>query len=73
MENNLSYTEAFEELQAIVLEIETGHIAVDELTKKISRASDLLAVCKAKLTDSEEEVEKLLTRLTNDQQETDAG
>ena len=60
MENNLSYTEAFEELQAIVLEIETGHIAVDELTKKISRASDLLAVCKAKLTDSEEEVEKLL-------------
>lgn len=64
----MSYTEAFDELQAIVLEIEAGHIAVDELTRKISRASDLLQVCKAKLTDSEEEVEKLLTRLTNDQE-----
>jgi len=63
MENNLSYTDAFKELQIIVSEIESGDIAVDELTKKISRASDLLKVCKAKLSDSEREVEKLLARL----------
>ena len=69
METNISYTEAFDELQAIVLEIEAGQIAIDELTKKINRAADLLRVCKAKLTDSEEEVEKLLTQLTNDQKD----
>lgn len=67
MKNKLTYTEAFDELQTIVLEIEAGDIAVDELTEKITRASRLLEICKTKLSASEEEVEKLLTQLTDDQ------
>ncbi|HLT87802.1 MAG TPA: exodeoxyribonuclease VII small subunit [Sphingobacterium sp.] len=63
MENTYTYNEAFEELQLIVSEIESGQTNVDELTEKIRRASELIAICKAKLTSSEEEVEKLLAKL----------
>lgn len=63
MTNKVSYNDAFQELQLIVSQIETGEINVDDLTDKISRASELITVCKAKLTASEEEVEKLLAKL----------
>ncbi len=63
MENKYTYQEAYEELQQIVSEIESGDVAVDELTTKIKRATALLTICKAKLTASEEEVEKLLKKL----------
>lgn len=63
MESNYSYTEAFNELQQIVAEIETGDVNVDELADKIKRASQLIHVCKSKLTASEEEVNKLLAKL----------
>lgn len=66
MENKYSYKDAFEELQLIVSDIESGDIAVDELTAKINRASELLTICKAKLTASEAEVEKLLQKLENE-------
>jgi len=66
MENNYTYKDAFEELQEIVSDIESGDIAVDELTEKINRASALLSICKAKLTASEAEVEKLLQKLENE-------
>lgn len=66
MENKYSYKDAFEELQLIVSDIESGDIAVDELTAKINRASELLTICKAKLTASEAEVEKLLHKLENE-------
>lgn len=63
MENTYTYNDAFEELQRIVSEIESGQTDVDELTEKIRRASQLIAICKAKLISSEEEVEKLLAKL----------
>lgn len=58
-----TYEEAFQELQAIVSDIESGQINVDELTAKIQRAASLIAICKAKLSASEMEVEKLLAKL----------
>ncbi|NGM66492.1 exodeoxyribonuclease VII small subunit [Sphingobacterium sp. SGR-19] len=76
MENTYTYNDAFEELQLIVSEIESGQTNVDELTEKIRRASQLIAICKAKLTSSEEEVEKLLAKLAEtaaDEAEADDG
>ena len=66
MENNYTYLAAYEELQQIVSEIEDGEVSIDELTVKIARASELLAVCKAKLTASEAEVDKLLQKLAQE-------
>lgn len=71
MENNYTYEDAFAELQQIVGDIESGNINVDELSVKISRASSLIAVCKAKLTATEEEVEKLLAKLHEEQGSTE--
>ncbi|ERJ58357.1 exodeoxyribonuclease VII small subunit [Sphingobacterium paucimobilis] len=69
MTANYSYNDAFNELQQIVSEIETGDVNVDELADKIKRASQLIHICKAKLTSSEEEVTALLNKF----QETEQG
>jgi exodeoxyribonuclease VII small subunit len=63
MSDKLSYTVAFEELQKIVSEIEKGEISVDELSKKVKRAAELIKICKSKLTDTEEDVSRILQEL----------
>lgn len=72
MANSYTYTEAFEELQIIVAEIETGKVNVDELSEKIKRASQLITVCKMKLTATEAEVDKLLAELTEELPQSDS-
>ena len=63
MSKTPSYTEAFEELQRITREIESGDISVDELAEKVKRASELIRLCRAKLTSTEEEVNKVLKEM----------
>jgi exodeoxyribonuclease VII small subunit len=63
MEKKISYTEAMKELEEIVAEIEQGEITVDTLSEKVKRASELIKVCKAKLTATEEDVNKILEEL----------
>lgn len=63
MSDQLKYTEAFEELQQIVSEIEDGQITVDELSAKVKRAAVLIRICRAKLTSTEEDVNKILKDL----------
>ncbi|HZZ74342.1 MAG TPA: exodeoxyribonuclease VII small subunit, partial [Puia sp.] len=58
MSKDPNYTEAFEELQGIVLEIEQGEISVDALSEKVKRAAVLIKICKAKLTSTEEDVSR---------------
>lgn len=60
-----NYAEAFEELQQIVSEIEEGQISVDELSEKVKRAAHLINICKAKLSSTEEDVNKILKDLDN--------
>lgn len=63
MNEPMNYTKAFEELQGIVSEIENGEISVDELSEKVKRATELIRVCKLKLTTTEEDVNKILKDL----------
>ena len=65
----MNYTEAFEELQTIVAEIEDGEISVDELSEKVKRAALLIKICKAKLTSTEEDVNKILKELDSGTEE----
>ena len=44
MSKEIKYTEAFDELQQIVVDIEDGEISVDELSIKVKRASELIKV-----------------------------
>jgi exodeoxyribonuclease VII small subunit len=63
MNEESNYTEAFEELQTIVLEIEKGEINVDELSDNVKRAAQLIKICKLKLTTTEEDVNKIFKEL----------
>lgn len=58
-----TYTQAFEELQQIVREIERGEILIDELSEKVKRAKTLIEICKSKLSGTEADVGKLLANL----------
>ena len=58
-----NYTEAFDELQSIVTEIEQGEISVDELSEKVKRAALLIRICKTKLMTTEEDVNVILKEL----------
>lgn len=60
MSKDISYTDALNELSEIAREIENESIAVDELTIKLKRASQLISLCRAKLRMTEEEVKKII-------------
>lgn len=62
-EKDINYTKAFEELQSIVKKMENAEISVDELSEIIKRASFLITICKNKLTQTEEEVNKIIDEL----------
>ncbi len=63
MSEEISYTDAFEELQTIVSEIEKGEITVDVLSEKVKRATKLIGICQHKLTATEEDVNTILKEL----------
>jgi len=63
MSDSLTYQSAFKELQQIVSDLEEGEVNVDELSEKVKRATMLIAVCKSKLTETEENVNKILKDL----------
>tara|TARA_Y100000746_G_C15155733_1_gene306901 strand:- start:142 stop:345 length:204 start_codon:yes stop_codon:yes gene_type:complete len=61
----ITYKEALEELEDIVNGIESEDIDVDELAKKVERASKLLNICSEKLKNTEEEVDKIIKKLND--------
>jgi exodeoxyribonuclease VII small subunit len=58
-----NYTEAFNELQTIIAEIEGGSISVDQLAEKVKRAALLIRICQDKLHATEDDVNKILAGL----------
>lgn len=63
MKNKMSYEDAFNELQAIVGDIEKGDIAIDILSEKVKRAAFLIKFCRTTLTTTEEDVNEILREL----------
>jgi exodeoxyribonuclease VII small subunit len=64
-ENNLSYSEAFQELKSIVDELENEEIEIDNLTEKVKRASFLYRFLRDRLRATEEEIRKNLFKKTH--------
>ncbi|MBI3143519.1 MAG: exodeoxyribonuclease VII small subunit [Bacteroidetes bacterium] len=58
-----SYEKAERELQDILAELEEGTIDIDLLSKKVQRASELIALCRDYLRKTQEEVDILLNEL----------
>ena len=55
-----SYAEAIAEIERILERFRSEEMDVDSLAAEVRRATELLAVCKAKLQKAEEEVNKIL-------------
>lgn len=62
-ETELNYKQAMAEIESIVAKLEDNQLDVDELGGRVKRVSELIAFCKSKLHDTEEEVEKILRSL----------
>lgn len=61
--SKLNYESAFKELSEIVRDIELENVQLDELSKKITRANELIAFCKERLRLTEEEYQKAINSL----------
>lgn len=60
MPNDISYTDALNELNEISHAIDNESIPLDELAAKVKRASELITICRAKLRSTEDEVKKII-------------
>jgi len=49
----ITYEEALKELQSIVQALQEGNIGIDDLSEKVSRASELIQLCREKLRKTE--------------------
>ena len=56
MKETLTYESALRELQQIVAALQSEQIKIDDLAQQSRRAAELLAFCKARLRQIEEDV-----------------
>ena len=60
MKKEMTYSQAMEQLEKIVAQLEDNSLDIDQLSDKVKTAQQLIAFCRAKLTKTDEEVKKLL-------------
>ena len=54
--DTFSYDFAMTELQKIVAQLQSDEISIDDLAEKVSRATELIRLCREKLRETEEDV-----------------
>jgi exodeoxyribonuclease VII small subunit len=59
MKPELTYSEAYSELEKLVAEIESEDIQLDTLAGKVKQANELIVFCEEKLRTIEKEVGKI--------------
>ncbi len=60
MEEKLTYDEAVAQIDVILTKFRNNEISVDELSKEVKRATELITMCREKLTSAESELKKIL-------------
>jgi exodeoxyribonuclease VII small subunit len=60
IKKTLTYKEAITEIEKILQQIENDEPDVDQLSEKVKRLSFLVAWCREKLHNTEDEIEKIL-------------
>lgn len=65
MKGKLTYTAAYEELNAIVTAAENDQISIDELQGKVKRASELITFCRDYVKTTNEHIEKVFNELNS--------
>ena len=60
MNKEMKYEAAFAELQTIVRKMENDELDIDQMSDQLTRAQELIKLCKDKLTKTDEEIKKIL-------------
>lgn len=60
MKEDIKYEEAMSQLEKIVNQMERNELDIDMLGEKLKEAQRLAKLCKAKLTMTNEEIQKIL-------------
>lgn len=58
----MNYEDSLKQLESIVAKMESGEYAIDELAAQLKEAQRLIALCKDKLSKTDEEIQKLLQK-----------
>ena len=58
----VKYEDAVRELEQIVRQMENNEFDIDQLSEKRKRAQMLIKLCKDKLTQTDEEIKKILDK-----------
>ncbi len=56
----MKYEEALRQLEDIVRKMENNEFDIDQLAEQLKKAQNLIALCKSKLTKTDEEIQKIL-------------
>jgi exodeoxyribonuclease VII small subunit len=62
----IKYSEAVEELNNILQDLESENIDVDEVSLKVKRAVELIKICREKIENTELEVRKIVKEFDED-------
>ena len=60
MQEELTYEQAMQKLEALTQQMESGEIGIDEMAKKWQEAQRLMQFCKERLYESEKNCKSLL-------------
>lgn len=60
MEEKITYDEATKEIEKILTKLRNNEISVDELSQEVKRATELITLCRDRLTSTEEDLKKIL-------------
>ncbi len=60
MESKITYEEATKQIEEILMRLRNNEISVDDLSKEVKRATELITLCRNKLTTAEADLKKIL-------------
>ena len=65
-EQSMPYEEAIQELEKIVRQLESGQLTLDQSLKAFQRGTELASLCKARLSEVEQSIQKVVSQLGED-------
>lgn len=65
-DEQVAYSEAIDELETILDEIEGDDVDLDDLADKVERASELVEICRDKIDNTEMQVQSIIDDLRSE-------
>ncbi len=60
MEERVTYDDATKQIEEILTKLRNNEISVDDLSQEVKRATELITLCRDRLTSAEADLKKIL-------------